>query len=146
MESAGEITDDLTRFCVSWTTIHAIEPAFIATWNDYCLPGCSGGIPNILARMTNQTTRLNPSIIPTTSDAITLHEELGGQLTRESQFGRDPMASHPQLSCLRQRDFYSRHPTMKDIMESVLHGNVSVFKQATRDFIQLSISYSQLVM
>ena len=107
MESAGEIdiTDDLTRFCVLWTTIHVIEPAvknFIAAWNDHRLPGCSDGIPNTLARRTNQTTRLNPSTIPTTSDAITLHEQQGGQLTSESQFGRDPLASHPQLSCLCQ--------------------------------------------
>ena len=86
------MSDDLTRFCVSWITICVIEPTvknFIAAWNEHCLPGCQGGMPNILARRTNQVTQVNLSIIPTTSGAITIHERLGSQLTRESQFGRD---------------------------------------------------------
>ena len=58
MESTGEIDmgNDVIKFCISWTTINVIQPAirnFIAAWNDHRLPGCRGGIPNILARRTN---------------------------------------------------------------------------------------------
>ena len=89
MESAGEIemSDYMTKFGVSWTTIRVIQTAvrnFVAAWNEHRLPGCMGGIPNLLAQRANQTTRLDPLSIPTTSFAIALHEQLGGQLTRES--------------------------------------------------------------
>ena len=48
MEPAGKInmSDSLTRFCVSWTTINVIQlsiKTFIAAWNDHCLPGSRGG-------------------------------------------------------------------------------------------------------
>ena len=150
MESQGEIdmTDDLTKFCVSWTTIHTIEPAvknFIAAWNDHRLPGCRGSIPSILARRNNQTTHLDSSTILTTTDAISLHEQLGGHLTRESQFGCDPLASYPNLSQLRERDFHSRYPNIEELMECVLGGNLAVFKQALIDFIELTRSFSSLV-
>lgn len=149
MEAAGEmdITDNLVKFCVSWTTIRTVEPAvknFIAAWNDHHLPGCRGGVPNVLASRTNQTTQLDPAIIPTTANAVALHEQLGCQLTRESQFGYDPLISYPHLSRLRERDFYLRHPSMEEVMECVLHGNTAVFKQAIKDFIELTRSFSRL--
>ena len=138
----------LTKFGVSWTTIRVIQTAvrnFVAAWNEHRLPGCMGGIPNLLAQRANQTTRLDPLSIPTTSFAIALHEQLGGQLTRESSFGRDPLAGHPQLASLRERDFSFRHPSMEEIMQCVLHGDSAVFKQAIMHFIELTRSYSTLV-
>ena len=150
MESAGEIdmSDYMTKFGVSWTMIRVIQPAvrnFVAAWNEHRIPGCMGGIPNLLAQRANQITRLDPLSIPTTSFAIALHEQLGGQLTRKSSFGRDPLAGHPQLASLRERDFSFRHPSMEEIMQCVLHGDSSVFKQAIMHFIELTRSYSTTV-
>ena len=150
MESAGEInmSDSLTRFCVSWTTINVIQSAiknFIAAWNDHCLPGSRGGIPNILARRSNQTVKLNPATIPDTHIAVRLHEQNGRQLTRESLFGTDPLAHHPQLSVLRKRDFTIKHPNLEDIMKSLLHGNSDPFKLAITDFVRLTRSYSSVI-
>lgn len=137
MESAGDIdtSDDMTKFCVSWTTMRVIQPAvrnFILAWNKHRLPSCMGGIPNLLAQRANQTTRLDPLNIPTTSFAIDLHGQLGSQLTMQSSFGRDPLAG-PSFS------------SMEEIMECVLHEDTTVFKQAIMHFIELSRSYSSLV-
>ena len=101
--------DSLIRFCVSWTTINVVKSAiknFIAAWNEHRLPG---RIPNVLARKENQTVRLNPATIPDTSIVIQLHEQNGRQLTRESLFGRDPLAHHPLLW---ERDYTAKHPNM----------------------------------
>ena len=73
--------DSLTKFCVSWT-INVVQSAiknFIAAWNNHCLPGNRGGIPNVLARRANQTVRLDPANIPDTPFAIRLHEQSGRQ-------------------------------------------------------------------
>ena len=140
--------DSLTKFCVSWATIIVVQSAiknFIAAWNNHCLPGNRGGIPNVLARRANRTVRLDPANIPDTPSAIRLHEQSGRQLTRESFFGMDPLVYHPQLSVLRERDFTARHPSMEDIMESILHGNFDPFKLAITDFIKLTKSYSSVI-
>ena len=151
MESAGEINmgDRITRFCVSWTTINVVRSAannFVAAWNEHRLPGRTGGIPNILGRRTNQTVKLNPALIPDTHSAVQLHEGSGCQLTRESPFGSDPLAHHPRLSALRERDYMAKHPNLEDIMQSVLHGNPYPFKvDFFTDFVQLTRSYSGVI-
>lgn len=137
IESAGEInmSDNLNRFCVSWTTLNVIQSAiknFIAAWNNHFR---RGGIPNTLVRRSNQTVKLNPATIPDMHIAVQLHEQNGRQLTRESLFGIDPLAHHPQLSVLRKRNFTIKHPNLEDIMKSLLHGNTDPFKLAITDFI-----------
>ena len=150
MESAGEInmSDSLTRFCVLWTAIKVTQSAirnFIAAWNKHRIPGHRGGIPNVLLRRANRTTRLDPATIPDTPMAVQLHEQNGHQLTRESFFGTDPLFHHPQLPVLRKRDFTTKHPRMKDIMSSLLHGNFDPFKLAITDFIHLTKSYGSVI-
>ena len=149
LESAGEIDmgDRITKFCVSWTTINVLQSAtknFVAAWNKHRIPGSRGGIPNVLARRKNQVVKLTPANIPSTQTAVQFHERDGHQLTRESRFGTDPLASYPQISLLRERDFTSKHPNLDDIMRSLLHGNFISFKLAITDFIQITKSYSSV--
>ena len=54
MEGNEEIdmTDDVVKYCVSWTTINVVKPAianFVTAWNAHRIPGFRGGVPNILA-------------------------------------------------------------------------------------------------
>ena len=57
MEGDEEIdmTDELTKFCVSWVTINVVSPAVknFVSWNFHRIPGRSGGIPNVLARISH---------------------------------------------------------------------------------------------
>jgi len=43
--------------------------------------------------------------VPSTAHAVMQFEQDGGQLTRESSFGTDPLSSYEHLQMLRERDF-----------------------------------------
>ena len=83
MEGSEEIvmTNDVTKFCVSWVTINVVSPAvesFVSSWNAHRIPGRDGGIPIVLAWTRNQATHLQRLSIPTVEDAISLHANAGG--------------------------------------------------------------------
>lgn len=71
MEGNDEIdmTDDVVKFCVSWTTNQCHESAidkFVAAWNTHRIPGICGGVPNVLFGRAPQTTWLPTTAIRTT--------------------------------------------------------------------------------
>ena len=100
------MNSDTQKFCVSWTTITALQPGihnFILAWNSHRILGIRGGVPNHLAA-TPQTAYVPASVLPSTSEAVRLH---GGHLSEERSFGRDPLDGFPQLQQLRERDFFT---------------------------------------
>ena len=105
MESNGEIdmTDDVVKFCVLWTTISIIKSAirnFVNAWN--CHRRFRGGIPNIFASNTSQVFRVPLSRVPMTEEIVQLHRRQGRTLTEEHVFGRDPLGdcNSAGLGCL----------------------------------------------
>lgn len=114
---------------------------FITSWSEHTIPGRRGGIPNVLASQGGHPSQLNPAVIPSTNQAITLHH---GRLSEEHTFGKDPLQG-PHLQNLREHDFYLKYPNMQTIFNDILHGNGTVFRQAIKYFIQLTQSFGQLV-
>ncbi len=151
MESNGEIDmeDEVTKFCVSCVTIMAISNAladFVSAWNCLRIPGRNGGIPNMLARATNQVTQLHPTNFPSTDTVVQLYERGStNRLTRESNFGRDPLYGYSELQRLRQRDLFIQFPNMDMAFQGTLHGYPQLFKDAIGLFITLTRNYSSLV-
>ena len=150
MESNGEIdmSQDVTKFCVSWTSINTIQIAiqnFILAWNHHRIPGRRGGVPNVLAAATSHTIPLSPGMILSTSQAVQLHTSLGGTVSPEHVFGQDPLQGHASLQALRERDFRRRYPNMHVLFVGILHGNPSQFKQALLYFIMLTERFSGLI-
>ena len=150
MEGSEEIimTNDITKFCVSWVTINVIlcgVEKFISSWNAHRIPGSNGGIPNVLARIMDHTTRLPPGTIHTVENAVSLHTDGGGRLTPEGYFGVDPIQSFPQLQSLRERDFQHLYPSLEAVFENVVIDNGELFKQAIHSFITLTGQYATLV-
>jgi len=150
MEEQEEIdmNDDLTKFCVSWVTINVLTPAiqkFVSSWNSHRIPGGNGGVPNVLARVSNETTPLQSASVPSVDYAVTLHENAGGTLSPEGYYGVDPIAGYPQLQELRLRDFKLTYPSMDELFEDVLHHHGAGFKQAIHFFVHLTQSYGTLL-
>ena len=143
-----DMRNNIHRFAVSWVGIQvAASPisTFVEAWNDHRIPGPQGGIPNIMASNTRQIQALPSVQVPSTSEAIQLHESARSQLTRECTFGTDPLTGYHRLQALRQRDFYSRHPSMEAIFTDVLHNRGLMLQDAILTFIELSNSYSSLI-
>ena len=142
MEGAQEIdmSNNVVKFCVSWTTMNVITPAlirFVGSWNNHRIPGPSGGIPNDMVSRQNTITPPGQLSIPSTDEAIRLFTSTGGHLTSESSFGEDPIGAYQHLKELRDRDFRSRYPSMEAVLENVLHSDGMLFRQSVKYFIDL---------
>ena len=143
MEENGiiDLSNDIVKFCVSWTTIKVVAPAlklFVESWNGHRIPGTSGGTPNILASSTCNVTSIQECNVPTTDQAISSFTNDGGHLTMESVFGQDPLDGYPLLQQLRARDFQSQYPSVEDIFKNILHSDGATFVQSIEFFIELT--------
>ena len=107
--------------------------------------GIRGGIPNTLASHAPQTTHLASANIPSTSQAIWLHQNQGGRIGDEHTYGRDPLAGYEQLQQLRERDFCQMYPNMQEVFQNVVTGNGSMFKHAIKSFINCTRSFATLI-
>lgn len=115
---------------------------FSDAWNSHTIPGCRGGIPNVLARTSSRVASVQPTNIPTVDNAIMNHESTNnGQLTREVTYGEDPIANYSSLQSLRDGDFTRVYPSMDALFEDILHGDGDLFKQAVLLFIDLNTRY-----
>ena len=150
MEDAQEIdmSNNVVKFCVSWTTMNVITPAlirFVGSWNNHRIPGPSGGIPNDMASGQNTITPPGQLSIPSTNEEIRLFTSTGGHLTPESSFGEDPIGAYQHLKELRNRDFRSRYPLMEAVLENVLHSDGMVFRQSVKYFIDITHQFSGIM-
>lgn len=140
MEGEDEInmTDELTKFCVSHVTIMVITCAvkrFMCAWNSHRIPGRNGGIPSVLARINNRTSQIHSHQIPNTEAAVALHESEHCQLSRDLIYGNDPIMEYLGLQNLRERDFEKEFPSMDSVFQDILHGHGTLFKTAIHFFI-----------
>ena len=65
----------------------------VDAWNSHTIP--RKGVPNILQMENNGTTPIISSDIPTAANAVAAYRGQGGRLTEPSDFGEDPLSSHP---------------------------------------------------
>lgn len=149
MEGDGcDMNDEITKFSVSWVTIRVVAGPvrrFIGAWNAHTIPGCRGGIPDVLARTSSRVVSIQPLHIPTVNEAVRNHESNNGNLTRDVTYGRDPIADYSGLQALRESDFSRVFPSMDALFEDVLHADGNLLKQAIFHFRDLNTRYAALV-
>ena len=137
------------KFSVSWVTIQVASTAvavFVQGWNAHRVPGRNGGIPNTLAVNTCQINALSSSQVPTIDQAVHIHESSGGQLSRETTFGVDPLAGYSGLQGLHLRDFRALYPSLEDIFSDVLHNHGTMLREAILSFISISLRFAELIV
>ena len=64
-------------------------------------------------RLSQQNTRLNEVFVASTSGAVKMYEELGGNLSRDSSFGWDPLVMNKEAYEHRLRSFLANQSTGK---------------------------------
>ena len=79
-------------------------------------------------RLSQQNARLNEVFVPSTSEAVKIHEELGegggrgGNLSRNSSFGWHPLVMNEEAYEHRLRSFRANQPTGEAIFADIVHG------------------------
>ena len=120
--------------------------AFVRAWNAHCIPGVLGGIPEVLARVSNSVSGIASHDIPTTTEVIALFQSEGRRLTPEGHFGIDLLSTNPCLCALRDRDFDEHFPIMDPVSQEVLYGSGSLLQVAILYFVNINQRYQALII
>ena len=89
-------------------------------------------------RLSQQNTRLNEVFVPSTSEAVEMYEELGGNLSRNSSFGWDPLVMNEEAYERRLRSFLANQPTGEAIFADIVHGYNETLKISIEYFYNLT--------
>ena len=89
----------------------------------------------------NKTVKASPHVAPTTTEAVKLFEENGGQLTAWPEFGIDPLSCEESLSSARSQHFHSHNSDFIDMFHGVVNGNPALFQNTIQLFSVLTHEY-----
>ena len=95
--------------------------------------------PNLTAANTNRVQQIpNPSIIPSVDEAIAMYENAGGNITRESSFGIDPLKDNDLLIARREELFRQNNYSFENMFGSIVNGNSTSMERALLSFIDIT--------
>ena len=99
-----------------------------------------GCIPIKNMRLSQQNGRSNKVFIPSTFEAVKMYEELGGNLSRNSSFGWDPLVMNEEVYEHSLRSFLANQPTGEAIFANIVHGYNETPKTSIECFYNLTTS------
>ena len=124
-ENDYSMSDPVLKYCVSWITNYICQVGtqhLIKSWSHPRTPGPTGCIPIENMRLSQQNARLNEVFVPSTSEAVKMYKELGGNLSRNSSFGWGPLVMNEEVYEHRLRSFLANQPTGEAIFADIAHG------------------------
>ncbi|XP_078384557.1 uncharacterized protein LOC144666976 [Oculina patagonica] len=141
MEQRGVIDMELdfTKFYVSSVSLKVASVGMKRTvnaWNHHPIPGV--GTPVHLRNGNFQGQRVLANQIPTSMEAVTAYENLGGTLTVFPTFGIDPLAENAELQATREQRF-SNETNEEAIFGELVNGNSTSFEQAIQRYANITI-------
>ena len=137
--------DPIFKFSVSWITLYVAEDAtahLLNSWNYHRIPGPNGCIPIQNMNATKRMATLPEFLIPSTPEIVRMYEESGGNLTRNSEFGIDPLIERPDLYESREVIFKANTELPNIIFQDLIHDNYNSLDVALRLFYELSLTFS----
>ena len=126
-----DVDDAVLKYCMSWVMLYVSQDAvdnLLQSWNHHRVSGPTGCVPIENMMATRQNAYVPHWLIPSTSEAIRMYEANGGRLTRNSNFGIDPLMSHPHLYESRDRLFYANALAPSQVFSDVVHGSFESLK------------------
>ena len=136
------LADPVFKYCVSWVMLYVTKDAvdhFITSWNHHRVPGPSGCIPIENMKATKRTAVIADFLIPSTPEAVLMYEENGGRLSREGEFGRDPLVTRSDLYESRTLLFSLNAPPPKVTFSEVVHGNNRLLLESIQLFFNITM-------
>ena len=81
---------------------------------------------------------VDPTLVPTPSEAVRRFHQAGGRLQLFSKFGADPLDGRGDLQQLRKDAFAERFPCFEPIYYQVVNDDCTLFEQSLLFFINLT--------
>lgn len=81
-------------------------------------------------------------LIPSTPEIVRMYEENGGNLTRNADFGEDPLIRRNDLFDSRERLFLANSPSKQTVFSDVVHGDYQSLEKCLRLFYNLTLQLS----
>ena len=84
-ENDYSMSDPVLKYCASWISNYICKVGtqhLIMSWSHPRTPGPMGCIPIENMRLSQQNACLNEVLVPSTSEAVEMYKELGGNLSR----------------------------------------------------------------
>lgn len=140
---ADDLTDTLNEddpvfnFCLSWVMLYVSDDPvkhLLNSWNHHRIPGPEGCIPIQNMYETKHMATPPNHLIPSTPEVVRMYEENGGNLTRNADFGIDPLVEREDLYESRQMLFKSNTPPAKEVFSDAVHGDYNKLEQCIRSF------------
>ena len=139
-----DISDEILRFCFSWVMLYSSVDTvnhLLNSWNHHRVPGPAGCVPieNMLAII--RTAKVIDPLIPATPEAVKMYEDNGGVLTRNTEFGYDPLIHRKDLYQSRETLFKANAPTPTEIFSKVAHCRYTKLYDALRLFHRITLDF-----
>jgi len=142
-----DMSNPVLKYSISWVTIFIADHAsrhLIDSWNYHRVPGANGCIPIDNMFRSKRTVELVEPFIPTVNDAVRMYESLNGRLTRNSQFGTDPLVLDERKYNLRRTLFLANQPSGEIIFSDVVHSRIDSLKLAIEFFYDITCRLARL--
>eukprot|EP00111_Clytia_hemisphaerica_P017968 TCONS_00053190-protein len=137
-----DLTDPLSKFCISWVTLFVVKDSaqhLVNSWNHHRVPGSLGCVPVENMIETQNTAQLPEIHIPTTAEAVRMYLERGGQLNHNPAFGVDPLLGTDHLYESRNEMFHQLKMFSADqVFSDVLRGDYHSLKSLIDLFVYLT--------
>ena len=140
------MADPIIKYCYSWISIYIASDAaqhLIRSWNFHRVPGSNGCVPVQNMIDTKRTVVLDQILIPTAPEAVRMYEENGGRLTRNAEFGYDPLGAIEHAYTSRQQLFFANQPSGKDLFSALVHGDYRPLQRALNFFYDLTLRFAE---
>ena len=112
----------------------------INSWNLHRVPGSMGCVPVQNMQATRRNVLLTDNLVPPTPRAVRLFEAQGGQLTRDSSFGYDPIEQDERKYMTRMQLFQAQGFFAKDLFSDIVHGQYNTLHNALECYYRLTIT------
>ena len=104
------------------------------SWNYHRVPGPQGCTPIENMKQTSRTVKVPEYLIPTTAEAVRMYEENGGVLTRDVQFGHDPLGNREDLYESREHLMKCNFPNPTEVFSDIVHNNHRSLERCIKAF------------
>lgn len=91
-------------------------------------------------QQTKNTTIVAEHLIPTTTEAVRMYEENGGQLSQSNEFGIDPLVNRPDLYESRPSLFNANSDDPKEIFSDTVHGDNTRLEKCITLFYDITMA------